>query len=103
MNDDAIHEEWKLEKELPGNEFVHDKRAMHEGTLMNEFMEGFKNSDECNGITFYLKTDKKPAFTVQIAMRRRCGLGVPAPRPASVSRPSSSRSFQSSVLATGIL
>lgn len=66
ITDDAIHEEWKLEKELPGNEFVHVKRAMHETALMSEFMEGFKNSEECNGITFYLKSDKKPEFTVQI-------------------------------------
>ena len=65
-DDDAIHEEWKLEKELPGNEFVHDKRAMHETILMGEFIEGFKNSKECNGITFYLKSEKKPDFTVQI-------------------------------------
>ena len=33
---------------------------------MNEFMEGFKNSKECNGITFYLKTDTKPDFAVHI-------------------------------------
>jgi hypothetical protein len=65
-DEDAYMEELKLEKQLPGNEFVHDKRAMHEAALMNEFMEGFKNSKECNGITFYLKTDKKPDFTVQI-------------------------------------
>lgn len=67
-DDDAIHEEWKLEKELPGNQFVHDKRAMHETILMNEFIEGFKNSKECNGITFYLKTDKRSDFTVQISV-----------------------------------
>jgi hypothetical protein len=67
-DDDATHEEWKLEKELPGNELVHDKRAMHEATLMNEFMESFKNAKECNGITFYLKTDKKPDFIVQISV-----------------------------------
>jgi hypothetical protein len=65
-DEDAFIEERRLEKELPGNEFVHDKRAMHEMSLMNEFMEGFKNSKECNGITFYLKTAKKPDFTVQI-------------------------------------
>jgi hypothetical protein len=65
-DEDAFIEELRLEKELPGNEFVHDKRAMHEMSLMNELMEGFKNSKECNGITFYLKTDKKPDFTVQI-------------------------------------
>jgi hypothetical protein len=65
-DEDAYMEELKLEKQLPGNEFVHDKRAMHEAALMNEFMEGFKNSKECNGITFYLKTDKKPDFEAQI-------------------------------------
>jgi hypothetical protein len=65
-DDDAIHEEWKLEKELPGNHFVHDKRAMHETVLMSEFIEGFRNSKECSGITFYLKTDERPDFTVQI-------------------------------------
>jgi hypothetical protein len=25
--DDAIHDEWKLEKELPGNQFAHIKKA----------------------------------------------------------------------------
>src|SRR6267142_1185859 len=57
MDSDALLEEGRLEKELPGNQLVHDKRAMHEMTLMNDFVEGFKNSKECNGITFYLKTD----------------------------------------------
>ena len=68
IDEDAMLDEHRLEKELPGNQFVHDKRAMHETILMNEFMEGFKNSKECNGITFYLKTDKKPDFTVQISV-----------------------------------
>ena len=68
MDSDALIEEERLEKELPGNQFVHDKRAMHEAALMNEFMEGFKNSKECSGITFYLKTDKKPDFTVLISV-----------------------------------
>jgi hypothetical protein len=63
---DAYTEEMKMEKQLPGNEFVHDKRAMHEAALMDEFMEGFKDAKECNGITFYLKTDKKPDFAVHI-------------------------------------
>ncbi len=68
LDSDALAEEQRLEKELPGNQFVHDKRAMHEAVLMNEFVEGFKNSKECNGITLYLKTDKKPDFTVQIGV-----------------------------------
>jgi len=65
-DEDAFMEELRTKKELPDNPLVYEKRAMHEAGLMNEFMEGFKNSKECNGITFYLKTDKKPDFTVQI-------------------------------------
>jgi hypothetical protein len=65
-DDDARHEEWELEKKLPGNEFVHDKRAMHEMALLSQFVEAFQNSKECHGITLYLKSDKKPDFTVQI-------------------------------------
>jgi hypothetical protein len=68
MDLDAMTEEQRLEKELPGNQFVHDKRTMHEATLMNEFLESFKSSKECNGITFHLKTDKKPDFSVQITV-----------------------------------
>ncbi len=65
-DEDAYMEELRMKKELPDNPLVYDKRAMHEAALMNEFMEGFKNSKECNGITFYLKTDKKPDFAVHI-------------------------------------
>lgn len=68
IDSDAMTEGQRLEKELPKNEFVHTKEAMHETILMNEFVEGFKDSKECNGITFYLKTDKKPDFTVQITV-----------------------------------
>jgi hypothetical protein len=68
FDSDAYSEELKLEKQLPGNQFVHDKRAMHEMGLMNDFLEGFKNSKECNGITLYMKESKNPAFTVQIGI-----------------------------------
>ena len=68
IDSDAMLEGQRMEKELPGNQFVHDKEAMHETILMNEFMEGFKNSKECHGITFYLKTDKRPDFAVQISV-----------------------------------
>ena len=59
-DEDAFMEELRMKKELPDNPLIYEKRAMHEAALMNEFMEGFKDSKECNGITFYLKTDKKP-------------------------------------------
>src|ERR1700738_1085932 len=65
---DAYAEELETEKKLPGNQFVHDKRAMHEASLMNDVLEGFKDSKECNGITFYMKEGKTPAFTVQIGI-----------------------------------
>src|SRR6476660_5437720 len=65
-DEDAFMEELRMEKELPDNPLVYAKRALHEAGLMNEFKEGFKNSKECSGITFYLKTDKKADFTVQI-------------------------------------
>ena len=68
LDQDALLEEQKLEKKLPGNEFVKDKRAMHEAALMNEFIEGFQKSKQCHDITFYLKSDKKPDFMVQIGV-----------------------------------
>ncbi len=68
IDSDAMTEGQTLEKKLPNNEFVHTKEALHETALMNDFIEGFKNSKECNGITFYLKTEKKPEFTVQITV-----------------------------------
>src|SRR6266849_6615892 len=71
---DAYHEELEMEKKLPNNPFVYDKRVMHEASLMNDFLEGFKDSKACNGITFYLTKDtsmgegKKPDFIVQITV-----------------------------------
>lgn len=67
-DEDAFMEELRTKKDLPDNPFVYGKRVMHEAGLMNEFVEGFKNSKECNGITFYLRTDRKPDFTVQIVV-----------------------------------
>lgn len=68
FDSDAYEEELQLEKKLPGNRFVYDKRAMHEAALMNDFIDGFKNSKECRGITFTLKSDKKPDFVVQVSV-----------------------------------
>jgi hypothetical protein len=68
MDMDAQSEEMEMQKKLPNNQFVKTKRILHETSLMNDFIEGFKNSKECNGITFYLKTGKKPDFTIQISV-----------------------------------
>ena len=64
---DAYDEELRLKKALPNNELVGDQRAFHQVALMNDFLDGFKDSKECNGITFYMKASgKKPDFVVQI-------------------------------------
>jgi hypothetical protein len=65
---DAFMEESELKKKLPDNQFVGEKRALHEGALLHDFMQGFQDSKECQGITFYLKKDKVPDFTVQISV-----------------------------------
>jgi len=46
-----------------------EKREMEENIWLHEFSEGFKNSTECRGITFYPETDRKPDFTVQLIVR----------------------------------
>ena len=64
---DALTEEWRLKKKLPDNPFVEDKRALHEGFLKKEFLDGFRDSKECNGITFYrdaAKANTKVQVTV---------------------------------------
>jgi hypothetical protein len=68
MDMDAENEEREMQKKLPNNDFVKTKRILHETSLMNDFVEGFKSSKECNGITFYLKTEKRSDFTIQISV-----------------------------------
>jgi hypothetical protein len=65
---DALLEEEEMQKKLPDNPFVKDKRAMHQASLMHDFLEGFQNSKECSGITFTMKEGSKPDFTVQIGV-----------------------------------
>lgn len=68
LDQDALAEEEEMQKKLPGNEFVKDKRAFHEAALMNDFVEGFQDSKQCKDITLYVKSDKKPDFVVQIGV-----------------------------------
>ncbi len=69
LDEDALAEETALEKKLPGNEFVKDKRAFHEAAMLNQFVEAFKNNKACHGIVLYLKdTSKKPDFRVSIGV-----------------------------------
>ena len=68
IDQDAFAEETEIKKRLPDNQFVYDKRAMHEAALLREFVDGFQDSKECAGITLYLKSDKKPEFTLILAV-----------------------------------
>jgi hypothetical protein len=68
LDEDALEEEYELKKKLPDNEFVGDRRAFHQAALMNDFVDAFKALKECNGITLYMKSDKKPDFLVQIGV-----------------------------------
>jgi hypothetical protein len=68
IDEDAYFDEIKMEKRLPGNEFVKVKRALHEAGLMQDFLEGFRNSKECSGVTFYMNSTKVPDFAVQITV-----------------------------------
>lgn len=65
---DALEEVHEAEKKLPGTPFVKDRRAMHEASMMQEFVEGFQSSRECNGITFQMGEGKKSQFTVQVSV-----------------------------------
>ena len=42
------------------------KRAAHEATLTREFMDGFNQARECDGVIFMGKGDQKPDFELQI-------------------------------------
>ena len=65
---DALAEEHEMEEKLPGNPFVKDRRALHEASMMQEFVEGFQNSKECNSITLQMGESKKSQFIVQITV-----------------------------------
>jgi hypothetical protein len=68
IDTDALVEENELKKKLPDNQFVGDKRALHETSLMHDFLDGFREAKECKGITFYLKKDTVPDYAVQITV-----------------------------------
>jgi len=68
IDSDALAEEHEAEKKLPGNPFVKDRLAMHEASMMQEFVEGFQNSKECNAITLQMGGGKKSQFIVQISV-----------------------------------
>jgi hypothetical protein len=41
---------------------------LHEASLMHDFLDGFREAKECEGITFYLKKDTVPDYAAQITV-----------------------------------
>lgn len=68
IDTDALLEENELKKKLPSNQFVGDKRAIHEAALAHDFLDGFREAKDCEGITFYLKKDVIPDYSAQITV-----------------------------------
>ena len=60
-----------MAKRLPGDETVYAGRAAREAELLRQFAEGFQSSRECDGISFDLKSDLKPQFTLAILVSGR--------------------------------
>ena len=71
LDEDAYQEELEMAKRFPGDETVYTGRVMREAELLRQFAEGFQNSRECNGISFDLKPDLKPEFTLTIVVSAR--------------------------------
>ena len=71
LDEDAYQEELEMAKRSPGNESVYAGRAMREADLLRQFVEGFHDSKECSDISLYLKTDRKPEFTLTIVVSGR--------------------------------
>jgi len=66
LDEDAYEEELDTAKRRPGNESPSTGRVMREADLLRQFAEGFQGSRECNGISLYLNTDRKPEFALTI-------------------------------------
>jgi len=68
LDEDAYQEELEMAKRFPGDETVSTGRATREAELLRQFAEGFQSSQECDGVSFDLKTDLKPQFTLAIVV-----------------------------------
>lgn len=65
--DTDMFDQQKYVEEVGGDsESIRTKRASHEAELMKEFMDGFNQSKECDGIILMGEGDQKPDFALQI-------------------------------------
>jgi len=67
ITDTDVFDEQKYVEEGGGDSAnVKTKRAAHETTLMREFMAGFNDTKECDGVVLIGKGDHKPGFSMQV-------------------------------------
>ena len=66
MDTDVFDEAKYLEGVGSDTSTVNAKRAAHEAVLTREFMDGFNDSKECDGVILNGKGDNKPDFELQI-------------------------------------
>lgn len=66
MDTDLFDEQKYIEEGGSDSSAVKGKRATHEAALTREFMDGFKEAKECNGIVLLGHGDNKPDFVLQI-------------------------------------
>ena len=66
VDTDVFDEQKYLEGTGSDTTAVKAKRVAHEDALMREFMDGFNQSKECDGVILLGNGDNKPDFELQI-------------------------------------
>jgi len=66
MDTDVFDEQKYLEEAGSDSSNAKVKRADHEAALTREFMDGFNQTKECDGVVLLGKGDNKPDFALQI-------------------------------------
>ena len=66
VDTDLFDEQKYVEGAGADSSAVKAKRAAHEAALMREFMDGFNQAKECDGIVMMGTGDQKPDFSLQI-------------------------------------
>jgi len=66
MDTDVFDEQKYLEEAGSDSSSAKAKRVDHEAALTREFMDGFNQTKECDGIVLLSKGDNKPDFALQI-------------------------------------
>jgi hypothetical protein len=66
VDTDLFDEQKYIEEAGSDSSAVKAKRAAHEAALTREFMDGFNNASECDGIVLLGNGDNNPDFALQI-------------------------------------